>query len=66
MDEELIQLEQKINQLIELVQTLAQDNQSLRISIEKINKENEALRNSMQQASDRVEKLLADLPENLS
>ena len=66
MDEELIQLEQKINQLIELVQTLAQDNQSLRLSIEKINKENEALRNSMQQASDRVEKLLADLPENLS
>ncbi len=65
MDAELNQLEEKINQLILLTRALAQENQSLKALLNQVRDENIALQSKMQQASSRVESLLADLPETL-
>ena len=48
-----------------LTRALAQENQSLKASLNQVRDENIALQSKMQQASSRVESLLADLPETL-
>ena len=65
VDKSLVSTEEKINQLILLTRALAQENQSLKASLNQVREENIALQSKMQQASSRVESLLADLPETL-
>jgi uncharacterized protein (DUF3084 family) len=65
MDAELDNLADKINQLIALTQSLAQQNQSLQTSVEQLQAQNDQLRNNLNSAAQRVEKLLAELPEAL-
>ncbi len=64
MNTELNRLEEKINQLIVLTRSLAQENQSLKALLHQSKQENIALQTSIQQASSKLELLLADLPEN--
>jgi len=63
MDADLKILEEKISQLIALTQSLAQDNRNLRGSLADAQQEIASMREKMQQASVRVEKLLAEIPE---
>ena len=63
MEQELNRLEQKLNQLIELKNQLIQENIALNSSLAEAQKENLILKEKIHQASDRVEKLIADLPE---
>jgi cell division protein ZapB len=63
MDADLKILEDKITQLIALTQSLAQDNLNLRGSLDTAKQEIVSMREKMQQASVRVEKLLAEIPE---
>ena len=65
MDAELDNLADKINQLIALTQSLAQQKQSLQTSVEQLQAQNDQLRNNLNSAAQRVEKLLAELPEAL-
>ncbi len=65
MDAELDNLADKINQLIALTQSLAQQNQSLQTSVEQLQAQNDQLRNNLNSAAQGVEKLLAELPEAL-
>jgi uncharacterized protein (TIGR02449 family) len=63
MEKELNRLAQKLHQLIELKNQLAQENLALKNSLAQAQQENLLLQEKIHQASDRVEQLIADLPE---
>lgn len=63
MEREINQLAEKIDQLIQLTHHLADANQALQFSLTQTQQQNSELRNKIEQASQRVEQLIADLPE---
>jgi cell division protein ZapB len=63
METELKSLEQKLNQFVELCQRLRTDNQQLRQELASALSENKQLTEKIGTASDRLETLLLQLPE---
>ena len=63
MESELKSLEQKLNQFVELCQRLRSDNQQLRQELASALSENRQLTEKIGTASDRLESLLLQLPE---
>jgi cell division protein ZapB len=63
METELKSLEQKLNQFVELCQRLRTDNQQLRQELASALSENKHLTEKIGTASDRLETLLLQLPE---
>ena len=63
MESELKSLEQKLNQFVELCQRLRTDNQQLRQELASALSENRTLTAKIGTASDRLETLLLQLPE---
>ena len=63
MESELKSLEQKLNQFVELCQRLRTDNQQLRQELASALSENKQLTEKIGTASDRLESLLLQLPE---
>jgi len=63
MESELKSLEQKLNQFVELCQRLRTDNQQLRQELASALSENRQLTEKIGTASDRLENLLLQLPE---
>ena len=63
MESELKSLEQKLNQFVELCQRLRTDNQQLRQELASALSENRQLTEKIGTASDRLESLLLQLPE---
>ena len=63
MESELKSLEQKLNQFVELCQRLRTDNQQLRQELASALSENRQLTEKIGTASDRLETLLLQLPE---
>ena len=64
METELKSLEQKLNQFVELCQRLRTDNQQLRQELASVLNENKHLTEKIGTASDRLETLLLQLPED--
>jgi len=64
METELKSLEQKLTQFEELCQRLRTDNQELRQQLASVLDENKQLNEKIGTASDRLETLLAQLPED--
>ena len=63
MESELKSLEQKLGQVVELCQRLRTDNQQLRQQLASALSENKQLTEKIDTASDRLESLLTQLPE---
>ena len=63
MESELKSLEQKLNQFVELCQRLRTDNQQLRQELASALSQNRQLTEKIGTASDRLETLLLQLPE---
>ena len=63
METELKSLEQKLNQVVDLCQRLRTDNQQLRQQLASALSENRQLTEKIGTASDRLETLLLQLPE---
>ena len=63
METELRSLEQKLNQFVELCQRLRTDNQQLRQELASALNQNKQLTEKIGTASDRLETLLLQLPE---
>ena len=63
MESELKSLEQKLNQFVELCHRLRTDNQQLRQELASALSENRQLTEKIGTASDRLESLLLQLPE---
>jgi cell division protein ZapB len=63
MESELKSLEQKLNQFVELCQRLRTDNQQLRQELASALSQNRQLNEKIGTASDRLETLLLQLPE---
>jgi cell division protein ZapB len=63
MEAELKSLEQKLNQFVELAQRLRNDNHELRQQLASALSENKQLSEKIGTASDRLESLLLQLPE---
>ena len=63
METELKSLEQKLNQFVELCQRLRTDNQQLRQELASALTQNRQLTEKIGTASDRLETLLLQLPE---
>ena len=63
MEAELKSLEHKINQCVELCQRLRGDNQQLRQQLASALNENKQLRDKINNATARLEHLLAQIPE---
>ena len=63
METELKSLEQKLNQFVELCQRLRTDNQQLRQELASALSQNKQLTEKIGTASDRLETLLHQLPE---
>jgi cell division protein ZapB len=64
METELKSLEQKLNQVVELCHRLRTDNQELRQQLASALSENKQLAEKIGSASDRLENLLHQLPED--
>ena len=64
METELKSLEQKLSQFVELCQRLRTDNHELRQQLASALSENKQLSEKIGTASDRLETLLAQLPED--
>jgi len=64
MEAELKSLEQKLTQFVELCQRLRMDNQELRQQLASVLSENKQLAEKIGTASDRLESLLLQLPED--
>jgi cell division protein ZapB len=64
METELKSLEQKLNQVVELFHRLRTDNQELRQQLASALSENKQLAEKIGSASDRLENLLHQLPED--
>ena len=64
MESELKSLEQKLGQVVELCQRLRTDNQQLRQQLATALNENKQLTEKIDTASDRLESLLHQLPED--
>ena len=64
METELKSLEQKLNQFVELCQRLRTDNHQLRQELASALSENKQLSEKIGTASDRLESLLQQLPED--
>ena len=64
MEAELKSLEQKLNQVVELCQRLRTDNQQLRQQLASALSVNKQLVEKIGTASDRLETLLTQLPED--
>jgi cell division protein ZapB len=64
METEFKSLEQKLNQVVELCQRLRTDNQELRQQLATALNENKQLADKIGTASDRLESLLSQLPED--
>ncbi len=64
MDAELKSLEHKLNQFVELCQRLRTDNQQLRQELASALSDNRQLTEKIGTASDRLETLLTQLPED--
>ena len=64
MEAELKSLEQKLNQFVELCQRLRNDNQQLRQELASALNQNKQLTDKIGSASDRLESLLQQLPED--
>ncbi|HWI13822.1 MAG TPA: hypothetical protein VNT02_06190 [Burkholderiales bacterium] len=63
MEAELKSLEQKIRQFVELCQRLRSDNQQLRQQLASALNENKQLADKIDNATARLENLLAQIPE---
>jgi cell division protein ZapB len=63
MDAELKSLERKLSQFVEMCQRLRADNQQLRQQLESAMSSNKQLSEKIGAASDRLETLLNQLPE---
>jgi cell division protein ZapB len=63
MDAELKSLERKLSQFVEMCQRLRADNQQLRQQLESAMSSNKQLSEKIGAASDRLETLLSQLPE---
>lgn len=63
MEAELKSLEQKIQQFVELCQRLRSDNQQLRQQLASALSENKLLHDKISNATARLEKILAHIPE---
>jgi len=63
METELKSLEQKLNLFVEMCQRLRTDNQQLRQELASALSENKQLSEKIDTASDRLESLLLQLPE---
>jgi cell division protein ZapB len=63
MDAELKSLERKLSQFVEMCQKLRADNQQLRQQLESAMSSNRQLSEKIGAASDRLETLLSQLPE---
>jgi cell division protein ZapB len=63
MDAELKSLERKLSQFVEMCQRLRADNQQLRQQLESAMSSNKQLTEKIGAASDRLETLLSQLPE---
>ncbi|MBM3358601.1 MAG: hypothetical protein FJY54_12845 [Betaproteobacteria bacterium] len=64
MDSELKSLERKISQFIELAQRLRVNNEQLRQELASARNDNKHLTEKISSATDRLESLLNQLPEN--
>ena len=64
MESELKSLESKLGQVVELCQRLRTDNQQLRQQLASALSENKQLTEKIDTASDRLETLLEQLPED--
>jgi len=64
MEAELKSLEQKLTQFVELCQRLRMDNQELRQQLASVLSENKQLAEKIGTATDRLESLLLQLPED--
>jgi cell division protein ZapB len=64
MDSELKSLERKISQFIELAQRLRVNNEQLRQELASARNDNKHLTEKISSATDRLESLLHQLPEN--
>ena len=64
METELKSLERKLNQFVELCQRLRADNQQLRQQLASAVNENKQLDEKIGTASDRLETLLVQMPED--
>lgn len=63
MEAELKSLEQKIQQFVELCQRLRSDNQQLRQQLASALNENKQLHDKISSATERLENILAHIPE---
>jgi cell division protein ZapB len=64
MDADLKALEDKISQLLELCQAMRKNNLELKHSVDLLQESESALRTKIQRASERLESLIDDLPED--
>jgi len=62
MNADLKSLEDKVGRLIDLCDSLRQENSQLRNEIARINQDSTKLKNNMRQASNQLEILLESLP----
>lgn len=62
MDADLKSLEAKVVKLIELCESLRNENTQLRQDVVRLNQDGQTLKNNMAQASAQLEQLLAALP----
>ena len=62
MDEEIKMLEDKLTMLVNAVNSLKQENNEIKPSIEILQEENRALRAKINEATVKIENLLGQLP----
>lgn len=62
MDEEIKMLEDKLTMLINAVNSLKQENNEIKPSIEILQEENRALKTKINEATVKIENLLGQLP----
>jgi FtsZ-binding cell division protein ZapB len=62
MDEEIKMLEEKLTMLVNAVNSLKQENNEIKPSIEILQEENRALKTKINEATVKIENLLGQLP----
>ncbi len=62
MDEEIKMLEEKLTMLVNAVNSLKQENNEIKPSIEILQEENRALKSKINEATVKIENLLGQLP----
>ena len=62
IESDLDRIAQRVAELVRIVQTLREENHSLRIAVDQRDGENHVLRGRLDTARERVERLIAQIP----